>query len=328
MTHAGNQLQSSPSRVAYLVAICIFVVCLTRTTDVLYLRTINQHVLSPANIIAGKSQAPNQYRVLAPLLYEALDKVIHNPAKSDHIVIFLSILAAYVAAGALFYRSSRSMPVTALGLLALLGCFSLGMLYKYRQEFFEVALVSVALLVVVSVRRSRVMYPLLALVTLLGTLNRETYAFCVSAIAAQVLWQRVTVNREPAAKHIMGIIALVAVFVVGYIGPRWYFGLLKYHCRVWTYPQNIENLMDIASAYHLGYIGAGLVFAYLATVIKGNRWYVAFIVGYAAPMLVVVSATSRFGEHRIFYPLMVLLVASMLKFSFKTEQALVVESGR
>jgi len=328
MSNTEKPLKSSCLRAVFFVAICVFILILTKTTDSLYSHTADHRVLVPAKIIAGESQAPNQYRILTPLLYKALDsKLIHNPELSDRIVIFLSILACYVAAGALFYRSSRSMTTTLLGLLALLGCFSFGMIWKYRQEFFEVALVSTALLTVISVRKIRLMYLLLMLMVLLGSLNRETYVFCITAIATHIIYHRVIGNREKVSKHITGIAVLFAAFAVCYIAPRWYYGLSHYHCPFWTYEGNLENLKAFfTSSYNLGHLGAGLLFAYIATTTQGNRRYLAFIAGYAVPMFFVSSFISLFSEHRVFYPLMTLLLASMLGFSAEKKQAEAIES--
>ena len=313
---AANPPQTRLARAAYVATICAFFLVLVQATDTLYLqRTREMGVASPANIIAGKSQAPNQYRVLGPLLWQALDKLLlHDPVASDRAVIFISILAAYLAAGALFYRSSHSMPITMLGLLALLGSFVFGMAFKYRQEFFETAFVSVALLTVTSSRRIGPMYAVLSFCTLLGSLNRETYVFCIMATAVYVVWHRVLANKEPLREHLFGILALGAIYVLCFVGPRWYFGLSHYHCAFWTYEANIRNLMRFTHPYNLGHLGAGLLFAYLTTVLLGNRWYAAFVWGYAVPMLLVATVISSFSEHRVFYPLMTLMIASMLGF--------------
>jgi hypothetical protein len=288
---------------------------------VLYSHTSEHRVLIPWNIIAGKSQAPNQYRVLVPFITKFVDDIfIHNQEKSDKIVIFLSIWSAYVTAGILFYRSSHWIPTSLLGLLALLGCFIIGMQWKYRQEFFEVTLVSLTLLIVTSVRNVRVMYILLAFVTLLGSLNRETFFFCVTAVIVYIVWQY-KIKRQFIYIHVIGIIILLTIFIISYVGPRWYYGLSPYHCSYWVYNHNFVNLKNFTSPYSILHLGAGLLFAYFATVIRGNRYYIVFILGYAIPMFLVAVFISSFSEHRVFYPLMVMLVASMLGFLPRRKQA-------
>jgi hypothetical protein len=300
------------------LAIAAFLLMLARTTDWMYLKTEDHRVLDPKNIIAGASQAPNQYRVLSPILSEILDRLIlHNARRSDHAVIFLSILLAYAATMALFYKASGSVTVTLLALLALLGCFSFGMEFKYRQEFFEVAFVAGALLAVLLIRRLPALYAVLAVLTLFGSLNRETFAFCLSGVAVHVAWERIRKNAEAWRSHLAGFLSLCAVFALCYFGVRWHFGPSPYYCEFWQYTANINNALRIANPHNIFYIGAGLACAFVATLTLGNRAYLPFILGYAVPMFVATFLVSSFSEHRVFYPVMALLIASMVHFSSK-----------
>jgi len=168
-----------------ILAVCVFLFGLARTTDSLYLKTLYHQVLEPERIMAGTSQAPNQYRVLPAFLITLLNEVLlHDLKRSDHAVVFCSILMAYVESGALFWISSR-----------------------------------------------------------------------------------------------------------------------------------LHTLLSITNPANVLYIGAGVIFAYLATVACGNREYIPFILGYAVPLLFVSAFISSFSEHRVFYPLMVMLVAAMVRYA-------------
>lgn len=302
---------------------CAFIYSLTITTFSLYMETEDHKVINPENIISGHSQAPNQYRILAPLLYEILNKtLIHNSTTSDHIVIFVSILTAYLSAGILFYKSSLgSLTVSGLSLLALLGCFSFGMEWKYRQEFFEVTFVSLSLLTVLSVQKTQLLYSFLAVITFFGSLNRETYIFCLIAVTSHILWNRVAINKEPLSQHIIALAGLFSVFSFCFLGTRLHYGLSEYHSAFWMYKGNIQNLATFTSPYSLTHMGAGVLFAYITTVVLGNREYFAFVLGYGLPLLLVSGFISSFYEHRVFYPLILLFLASMVSFSFKAERA-------
>ena len=315
-TPTPHPRRRGPATVVCLAAVCMFLLSLAVTTDWLYSKTEDRKVLQPANIISGYSKAPNQYRVLVPLIYRFVNLYLGiDPARSDRAVIFLSILAAYVAAGALFYRSSGSLGTMMLASLALLGCFCLGMVYKSRQEFFEVAFVSAALLVITSVPRTWVMYCLLAAITLLGSLNRETYVFCITGVTAHIVWQQRSSSTPRWWPHVAGLAALSLISAFSYVGPRWFYGPADYHGAFWRYTNNLRNLRSVTNPFNLLHLGAGVLFAYLATVALGNRKYLPFILGYAFPMLCVASLISCFGEHRVFYPLMALLLGSIVGFA-------------
>ncbi|HVO76709.1 MAG TPA: hypothetical protein VMT60_01865, partial [Candidatus Bathyarchaeia archaeon] len=92
-----------------LVAIA-FLYAIVETTNWLYSKTSDVYALRPDNILSGLSEAPNQYRILVPLLNRLLRSGGHlGRDESDRLVILASIILCYAAAGALFYKSSRSL---------------------------------------------------------------------------------------------------------------------------------------------------------------------------------------------------------------------------
>lgn len=297
------------------ILICLFLFALTLTTLTLYVAAEDHSVLRPENILEGKSQAPNQYRILAPLLIHALDgAVLHDAERSDRAVIFISILLAYIATGALFYKTSGSTILSMLALLALLGCFALGMTWKYRQEFFETAFVASSLLVLLSMKRLTPRFFFLAVLTLLGSLNRETFFFCLTGIAAHVFTQRTATELTLRRKEWLGLALLFVVFGCCTIGVRWYYGMSDYHGPLWMAGANVHNLLSLKSANHFLFMGGGVLFIFIMTVLKGNRMHLPFIVGYGVPLLLTAFFISSFDEHRIFYPLMMLMISSIVGF--------------
>jgi hypothetical protein len=308
----SGQIRTTP--IIALFALAVFLFGLVRTTDWLYQKTTDHRVLEPQRIMSGMSQAPNQYRILAPALCLLVDKMLlHDPGHSDHAVVFFSILFAYVAAFALFYVSSRSIPISILASLALLGCFSFGMMWKYRQEFFEVGFVSLTLIAATRIRHVGRMYFVIAMLTVLGSLNRETFIFCIMGVAVHAIGNRIMIQKESGRLHLRGVSILLAIFAICYVGLRWHFGLSHYHSKFWTYQDNLQNILSISSPFNILYLGGGIAFAYLATVALGNKEYSFFILGYAVPMLLIATFISQFSEHRVFYPLMVLFAASITK---------------
>jgi len=317
-SQSKNPLNSRLSKILAALFLGLFIFILAETTNWQYSSTRDHRVLRPENIIQGKSQAPNQYRILAPLLTLFLNRtLISDFDRSDQLIIFLSIIICYITAGILFYRSSGSVPLTMLALLALMGSFSSGMLWKYRQEFFEVAATVSALLVIQSIRNKSSMYCFLGLITLVGSLNRETFVFCLTGITTHIIWNRILGQKEKPSGHIIGIAIQFAIFSICFFGLRWYFGLSEYHCEFWQYQINLENMRNFFQPGNLLHLGAGIIFAYLTTIVLGNREYLAFIIGYSIPMLSIAWMISSFYEHRVFYPLMALLIASIVRFTMK-----------
>lgn len=281
-----------------------FVAALSLTTYVRYQGTYEHPLVEPQNIISGQSQAPHQYRVLPALLFSAIDRVVGHTRLSDKIVQAASILFCYGTALLLFFRASRSLPLAMLALLALFGSFSSGMQWKHRTEFFETGLVA---LLMHLTHAAKVRWPQLGAVTLLGSLNRETFLLALVGTAAEVL--------RPPGRRAM-LLRIATLFVIGgaaLVTVRIYYGFSAYHVDFWRYA---DNLRSFGSLYgNMFGIGAGLLLVYAFTVAQGNREYLPFTVGYAATFLVASFLASNWLEQRIFFPLYPVCLASVLKFA-------------
>ena len=318
--------RQAPSRFAQrlivALAVILFLSAIVQATNFLYSRTSDAYMLRPDNILAGFSEAPNQYRILVPLLNGLLWRTGHfNAERSDRVVILASIVLCYLAAGALFLKSSGSVPAAMLALVALLGSFAFGMTFKYRQEFFDVAFVSLFFLILIRGRPRGWTCILLAIITALGALNRETFAFCITGMIAHLWSSRREMGKGSALRDASGVLVLCLIFVAVFVGVRNHFGLASYQGGFWTFHGNIRNLKALFEPHNALYMGSGLLLVYVATLALGNRHYLAFILGYGIPMLLVAFFISRYYEHRIFYPLMVFLTASIIGFLMKREPA-------
>jgi hypothetical protein len=303
------------SKLIAAFAILLFLYALTLATYSLYSKTSDSYLTHPGDILAGRSKAPNQYRLLVPLLWRLLQSTgLFSPDRSDRIIVFSSILFCYIASGALFYRSSRSMPLTMLSLVALLGSFSYGMLWKYRQEFFEVGFVSLFFLIIM--RPTIWKYLLLSLITALGALNRETFVFCITGMAVHAVWRgRATSERKTLARDALAVLVMLIIYLAVFIGVRYHYGLSNYQGAFWRFGSNISNLQRYNHAQNALWLGAGMLLAYGASLALGNREYLPFIAGFGIPMLTAALFISSYNEHRIFYPLMALFIASILRFA-------------
>lgn len=301
-------------RVALALSVCLTFVALTGTTLVLYSRTHDHPTLNPENILTGRSQAPNQYRILVPLLYGALRNSLDlEPASADFVVLAGSILFCFAATGALFVRTGGSPALAAVGQVAVIGACTLGMFWKARQEFFEMGVVSLTLLVLLRSASTRATYAWLCLLTLLGSLNRETHIFCLIAVSTHIVLEHHADRRLDRLRwHAGPQTLLYAIYAATFVGVRWRFGLSPYDSELWTWRRNLENLTSIAHPNHVLYLGSGVLVAWLASWIRGNRALAPFIIGYSAPLFAVGFFITNFYEHRVFYPLMPLLIASLL----------------
>jgi hypothetical protein len=291
-----------------LAFVAVFLVALSFATFRAYRTTQEHHVLYPQNILAGLSQAPNQYRVLAPLLYFATSRVFKDPQTADEAVILLSILFCYTATFILFYTASQSLLLTLVFQLALLGAFVGGMAFKYRQEFFEAGFVS---LVMFLAYRKKVLWWAIYIITILGSLNRETFIFALIALTLCLFFRESnwrTFLRDYAKK----LVPLFLIYVLIYVGTRYYYGPSPYHGDGFMLFFNLRTIPRLNASANIVYVGGGVLFLFILSLIEGNRAYLHFILGYVIPLLVVSLFISNWYEHRIFYGVYPLIFAHVL----------------
>ncbi len=202
-------------------SVAIFMLAISVATTVSYWRIPDWGPANPANIISGSSQAPNQYRLLTPLLYGFATKLTGKSDLADRFVTFTSILFCYIACAAFFQKSTGSLGITMLCLLALLGSFQTGFMYRHRQEFWETGLL---VLYVMMVHRENPNWKGSLLITFLGSLNRETWIF---TIIATIVCHSVNSGRAKDffknKANVMAIIANLGVYTAIYVLLRCYY---------------------------------------------------------------------------------------------------------
>ena len=166
---------------AQWVLLAVVVLAASVKSYSLYATTLDDAEMMPATIINGQAHAPNQYRLLVPLLWKAATSLGSDPETADKAIVIVSILFCYVCLAAVLYRSSRSIPVTALCLIAFYGAAASGFWFRYRDTFFDVAFTCIGMSLIVEKRPAWVLY---GLVSAVAALNRETWLFSLVAAAA------------------------------------------------------------------------------------------------------------------------------------------------
>lgn len=291
-----------------------FTLVIARTTDTLYARCPDNVVHNPTVILDGHSLAPNQYRVLVPLLHHAVDALwFRNPPKADRVVVYVCILICFSVFGYMVYSETGSTPAACIAMLAFLGCLPIGMMARYRQEWVEVPCVCLAVMLATRKTVGWRTYGALALVTVVGVLNRETFAFCLFGVASTVFWEHMRRDWRRTWPHVLGLLLLALVAAACYAAPRIVFGLRPYHCKFWVIGNNWNSLPDITNSRHILHMGSGLLLAYGVTLLHGARWNTPFMVGYLVPFVIVDTLISSFTEHRVFYPIMALFLVTIVQ---------------
>lgn len=286
-----------------------FTVALSVSAFALYLRTIDAPVIDIRNIAAGRSQAPNQYRVLAPLLFAAARGAM--PEKwADAVVILVSLLFCFTATWLLFGLASTSAPLKMVFQLALLGAFAGGVVFKYRDSFFEVGFAALTMWLAY---RKKISWPALVLVTALGSLNRETYLFSLTALSSKFFFDDAGGKLGAFLKsYAPKLAALCLVYAAAYVGTRYYFGLSPYSSDVFMLATNLKTAVNLSHTGSFIYAGGGLLFLFAYSLADGSRAFLPFVLGYVASLLLVSLLISNWSEHRIFFAAYPLVLAHVL----------------
>lgn len=307
-----------PKKLLQILIGILFLVSLSFGTFTQYAKTKDHQVISPENILAGESQAPNQYRILFPLVYGCVKKAVKNAILADKTVIFASILFCYVICGILFFTDTRSQTMSMICLLALYGAFASGFVWKYRQEFLETAFVTAA---VVLIEKDRPNWIVFCSLTLFATLNRETWIFTI--FATYIVRRSRAANPETwlhlTKQDLVGIVIAVLVYGTCFTATRMYFGLSEYHSALWMYKANffvpfLPFYQPMAFSCSIWGIGSGLVLLYVITLLGGNRCHAKFIIGYCVPLLAVSFFIADWTEHRIFYSAYPMMLSASAKY--------------
>lgn len=304
-------------RVARLLLLCLVVLATSIRMYLAFLPAPTHPVLDPVNILRGASLAPNQYRVLAPLLGALLGALLGDAREGDEVLQLLAIVACNAALVAVLLRETRRLELACVGLVAFFGATAYTMAWRNRETFLEAAF---ALVGFALVTRPRPRWALFAVVSMLGALNRETWGFVLCGAAAariaaagglRALW------RGPARRDAIGLLVAAALALAALVGVRLRYGLRPYHTELWMMGTNISNLApwrepDLVVAKGLWTLGSGLALAYLLSLSRGARRHLPFVAGFAVPALVVSFFIASWFEPRIFTALHPLLIIALL----------------
>ncbi len=272
-------------------------------------------VHQPQTIMAGESLAPHQYRVLYPVLWWGLSHGMAGEA-ADKLLLFLTIVGCYSVLLFVYQSLLRNLPLTCLGLLAFLGTCMHPYQFQFRDTFLEVGLVALAFYLQTRTDRSPGLWNWLALISVAGTLNRETWIFVVSGCflaqcgrGFRALW-----TTAAGRTALAGVAKMAAATVLTVLAGRLVWGIRPLYCDLWTWPENLPHLLfwtypAITIGHGIWGVGAGVFLLYLLTVLDGNRQQWRFIAGYLLPLLVVsFLLVARWIESRTFFPAFAIVI--------------------
>ena len=281
----------------------------------LYSSTLDAAQLMPDTIASGRALAPNQYRVLVPLLWRGAIGVGIGAGAAERAIVAFSIVFCYAALAAVLYSVSRSVPIAALCLIAFYGAAASGFWFRNRDVFFDAAFTAIGMGLVVQSNPRWITY---AVVSMLASLNRETWLF--SLIAATLSrWSdagglRLFITRR--RRDVLGLSAAAGVSLGTLAVVRGAYGLRPYHYALWQYATNLPLLL-IAGSFRstigqaIWFAGSGAFAVWLVFALAGAARYRAFVFGFMGSLLAVSFLISNWWETRIFIPAYAVLLVSI-----------------
>lgn len=302
-----------PARVGRVTLLALVVLAASIRMYLSFSTAPTHAVLDPENILHGRSLAPNQYRILAPLLCAALRALLGDFHEADEVVQALAIVACNAAIVAVLLRETESVELSSVGLAAFVGATANTMAWRNRETFLEVLFAIVGFAIVT---RPRPRWAAFAALSLLGALNRETWAFVLTGAAAARVAAAGGARRLPRA-DVLGLAASGAIALAAFAGVRVFYGIKPYHTELWMMGTNISNLApwiapDLVVAKGVWTLGAGLGLAYLLSLARGARRHLPFIAGFSVPALIVSFLIASWYEPRIFTAMIPLLLVALL----------------
>jgi hypothetical protein len=262
-------------------------------------------------VVQGTADAPGRYRVLAPLIIDALTRATGGSPIIVFLAIRFGLLYAALVAAHLMLRNWFPHLVATGGtaMLAALLPLTYTNSWAHPDSVVELLLLCAGCAVIVSKRDGW-----FSAVLILAAFNRETSAFLLLLWA----WQRLAETRSRAM--------LVRVMCVGsawwavFLGLRWIRGFASY--EYWMLPRNIAALVPLPGNFDPYVRISGLLWLFLAVPLftlavagvrrVGWRSYFGRATVVAGCLLLTGFAISSVLESRIFVPLLPLLVPPAL----------------
>ncbi len=320
MTTTQNNLLKS---VVVRAALVLLVLAVSVRMFGIWIKGIDHEPMHyPDQIMAGTSYAPDQYRILYPLMWKGLSTVMEGK-RADSIMLFLTIIFCFSAIFRVYQAETGNDILAGLALLAFFGTCMNWYYYLYRDTFLEIGLVALAFPLIMKLGTGeKIAWPL-ALLSLLGGLARESWAFIISGMAVASIVQAGGLRnliRAPNWRETRKALWLsAAAFLLAYISVRFYYGYRPYAVRFWTWPLNINQFLFWSQPiyifkYGIWNAGNGILLIFILSLLKGNRNYLPFILGYLVPFAVAGFLFARMYETRIYFPLFFMMIASLAKY--------------
>ena len=300
-------------RVVQWLLLTVVIAAAAVKTYSLWTTTIDAREMMPAVIAAGQAQAPNQYRVLVPLLWRGATSLGVGADAADRGIVAVSIVFCYAALAAALYRSSGSLPVTALCLIAFYGAAASGFWFRYRDTFFDAGFTCLGMQLVLERRPAWGRYAGLSAV---AALNRETWLF--SLIAATISRRADAKGTEDsgwARRDVIGLAGACLVAAAVLIAVRAQYGARPYHYDLWQYSNNVRLLL-VAGGFRavagqaVWFAGSGLFVVWLMFALAGRASHVPFVAAFAGSLLATGFLVSNWAETRIFIPAYAVMLVS------------------
>jgi hypothetical protein len=299
-----------------IIFVALFLLVISAITTSEYLRLPGGG--SPSSVLTGNSLAPGQYRLLTPFVCFLIDKMLNNPILSYRTTLYLSILFSFTVCFVLFFqevvrlgfKAKEALGLSMILSLALLGCFQSGFLLQYCQEFWETGFLVLCFIVV---DRDCPNYFVLVMITLLGSLNRETWIFTIGAcLIMRVFYNGSILNFIKNKSDLLGMLACLVTYFLIFFLARWFYGLKPYFCDFWLFKSNL--LMFMPHVFCIWTLGTGLFLIWILSVVFGNRDKIYFIIGYLLPFLTISFFIASWYEHRIFFAVYPILLSASFNY--------------
>lgn len=273
----------------------------------------------PDYIVEGRSWAPDQYRILFPLIWQGVHMTLGRDA-AQSLPLFVSIVLCYAVWMAVFRRESGRIVSAGVLLLALYGACSHWYHYYYRETFLDLMWVGLGFYMQPYLGERWRPWVWFAAISLLATLSRESWLFILMGTGFR-LWaeagslRALAFDRRWRTVRAGLAMALIAT-LVAYVSVRGYFGPRDYISRKWTAVINVQHLMPwkypaVVIGHGLWSAGNGLFVLFGLSLLMGNRRHLPFVLGFMLPTIVVTFILARWIETRIFFPCFALMLASM-----------------
>ncbi len=304
---------------AYGLLICLFILALSSRTYSAWRKGYDHDpVQHPWTIMAGESLAPHQYRVLFPVMWQGLSQVL-EAGLADKVLLFMTIVGCYTTLFFIYRSLMKNTALVSLALLAFLGTCMHPYQFQFRDTFLEITLISLAFYLQSRVDQRPAIWNGLALLSFIGTLNRETWIFVLSGcMLAQCGkgWRHLWTTKEGRVA-LAGIVKMTLATGLAVGLTRCAFGIRPYYCRIWTWNENLYHIFfwrlpGFTFGHGIWGVGAGIFLVYLATWANGNRHQRMFILGYVLPLLLVsFLLIARWMESRTFFPAFAIVIGSI-----------------